>query len=305
MAINAVIETKDLTKLYGEKVGCEKICLTVDEGQIFGFLGPNGAGKSTFVKMLIGLIKPTSGSARLLGSPLGDVFIRRRIGFLPEIFRYQDWLTGRELLQYHAALALVPRDRHKARIDEMLRLVKIKGAADSKIRTYSKGMQQRIGIAAALVSDPDLLFLDEPTSALDPIGRMEVREIISSLKERGKAVFLNSHLLSEIEMVCDKVAIIKNGRIVESGTLDNLLKGKVEVEITAGNINGFFGSDFVRFGRVLMSKGDTVLVELKNEEMIPELASQIVAGGGKLYNLSRKKRTLEELFMGVVRDGDA
>jgi len=305
MAINAVIETKDLTKLYGEKVGCEKICLTVDEGQIFGFLGPNGAGKSTFVKMLIGLIKPTSGSARLLGSPLGDVFIRRRIGFLPENFRYQDWLTGRELLQYHAALALVPRDRHKARIDEMLRLVKIKGAADSKIRTYSKGMQQRIGIAAALVSDPDLLFLDEPTSALDPIGRMEVREIISSLKERGKAVFLNSHLLSEIEMVCDKVAIIKNGRIVESGTLDNLLKGKVEVEITAGNINGFFGSDFVRFGRVLMSKGDTVLVELKNEEMIPELASQIVAGGGKLYNLSRKKRTLEELFMGVVRDGDA
>jgi len=305
MAINAVIETKDLTKLYGEKVGCEKICLTVDEGQIFGFLGPNGAGKSTFVKMLIGLIKPTSGSARLLGSPLGDVFIRRRIGFLPENFRYQDWLTGRELLQYHAALALVPRDRHKARIDEMLRLVKIEGAADSKIRTYSKGMQQRIGIAAALVSDPDLLFLDEPTSALDPIGRMEVREIISSLKERGKAVFLNSHLLSEIEMVCDKVAIIKNGRIVESGTLDNLLKGKVEVEITAGNINGFFGSDFVRFGRVLMSKGDTVLVELKNEEMIPELASQIVAGGGKLYNLSRKKRTLEELFMGVVRDGDA
>ena len=305
MAINAVIETKDLTKLYGEKVGCEKICLTVDEGQIFGFLGPNGAGKSTFVKMLIGLIKPTSGSARLLGSPLGDVFIRRRIGFLPENFRYQDWLTGRELLRYHAALALVPRDRHKARIDEMLRLVKIKGAADSKIRTYSKGMQQRIGIAAALVSDPDLLFLDEPTSALDPIGRMEVREIISSLKEWGKAVFLNSHLLSEIEMVCDKVAIIKNGRIVESGTLDNLLKGKVEVEITAGNINGFFGSDFVRFGRVLMSKGDTVLVELKNEEMIPELASQIVAGGGKLYNLSRKKRTLEELFMGVVRDGDA
>jgi len=305
MAINAVIETKDLTKLYGEKVGCEKICLTVDEGQIFGFLGPNGAGKSTFVKMLIGLIKPTSGSARLLGSPLGDVFIRRRIGFLPENFRYQDWLTGRELLRYHAALALVPRDRHKARIDEMLRLVKIKGAADSKIRTYSKGMQQRIGIAAALVSDPDLLFLDEPTSALDPIGRMEVREIISSLKERGKAVFLNSHLLSEIEMVCDKVAIIKNGRIVESGTLDNLLKGKVEVEITVGNINGFFGSDFVRFGRVLMSEGDTVLVELKNEEMIPELASQIVAGGGKLYNLSRKKRTLEELFMGVVRDGDA
>ncbi len=303
MAINAVIETKDLTKLYGKKVGCEKICLTVDEGQVFGFLGPNGAGKSTFVKMLIGLIKPTSGSAKLLGTPLGDVASRRRIGFLPENFRYQDWLTGRELLRYHAALALVPKEQRRARIDEVLRLVKIEGAAGAKIRTYSKGMQQRIGIAAALVSDPDLLFLDEPTSALDPIGRMEVREIILSLKERGKAVFLNSHLLSEIEMICDKVAIIKSGRIVESGTLDDLLRGKVEVEITAGNLNGFFGDGFTRFGRVLSSEGDTVLVELKNEDMIPELATQIIAGGGKLYNLSRKKRTLEELFMGVVRDG--
>lgn len=303
MTLNSVIETKDLTKMYGPKVGCEEICLTVGEGQVFGFLGPNGAGKSTFVKMLIGLIKPTSGSARLLGAPLGDVFIRKRIGFLPENFRYQDWLTGRELLRYHAALAFVPKDQRKARINEVLRLVKIEGAADAKIRTYSKGMQQRIGIAAALVSDPDLLFLDEPTSALDPIGRMEVREIISNLKERGKAVFLNSHLLSEIEMVCDQVAIIKSGRIVESGTLDDLLKGRVEVEITAGNLNGFFGKDFARFGRVITGQGDTVLVELENEDMIPELASQIVASGGKLYNLSRKKRTLEELFMGVVKGG--
>ncbi|HCG99640.1 MAG TPA: multidrug ABC transporter ATP-binding protein, partial [Actinobacteria bacterium] len=135
-----VIETHDLTKLYGEKVGCEKICLSVGEGQIFGFLGPNGAGKSTFVKMLVGLIKPTSGTAKLLGAPLGDVAVRRRLGFLPENFRYQDWLSGRELLYYHAALAFIPRHERESRIDEVLRMVKLSVAADGKIKTYSKGM---------------------------------------------------------------------------------------------------------------------------------------------------------------------
>ena len=300
-----VIETHDLTKLYGEKVGCEKICLSVGEGQIFGFLGPNGAGKSTFVKMLVGLIKPTSGTAKLLGAPLGDVAVRRRLGFLPENFRYQDWLSGRELLYYHAALAFIPRHERESRIDEVLRMVKLSVAADGKIKTYSKGMQQRVGIAAALISDPDLLFLDEPTSALDPIGRLEVREIITSLRDRGKAVFLNSHLLSELEMICDSVAIIKGGRVVEQGTLAELLKGRVEVEVTASQLNGSMERVVDGLGRVLVSKGANVLVELDNEDMIPALAARIIEAGGKLYNLSRKKRTLEELFLGAVKGGEA
>ena len=300
-----VIETHDLTKLYGEKVGCEKICLSVGEGQIFGFLGPNGAGKSTFVKMLVGLIKPTSGTAKLLGAPLGDVAVRRRLGFLPENFRYQDWLSGRELLYYHAALAFIPRHERESRIDEVLRMVKLSVAADGKIKTYSKGMQQRVGIAAALISDPDLLFLDEPTSALDPIGRLEVREIITSLRDRGKAVFLNSHLLSELEMICDSVAIIKGGRVVEQGTLGELLKGRVEVEVTASQLNGSMERVVDGLGRVLVSKGANVLVELDNEDMIPALAARIIEAGGKLYNLSRKKRTLEELFLGAVKGGEA
>jgi ABC-2 type transport system ATP-binding protein len=300
-----VIETHDLTKLYGEKIGCEKICLSVGEGQIFGFLGPNGAGKSTFVKMLVGLIKPTSGTAKLLGATLGDVGARRRLGFLPENFRYQDWLSGRELLYYHAALAFIPRHERDNRIDEVLRMVKLTGAADGKIKTYSKGMQQRIGIAAALISDPDLLFLDEPTSALDPIGRLEVRGIITSLRDRGKTVFLNSHLLSELEMICDSVAIIKGGRVVEEGTLTELLKGRVEVEVTASQLNGSMERVVDGLGRVLVSKGANVLVELDNEDMIPALAARIIEAGGKLYNLSRKKRTLEELFLGAVKGGEA
>ncbi|MBE0448233.1 MAG: ABC transporter ATP-binding protein [Actinobacteria bacterium] len=298
-----IIETRNLTKIYGEKIGCEKICLSVDEGRIFGFLGPNGAGKSTFVKMLVGLIKPTSGTATLLGTPIGDVFTRRRVGFLPENFRYQDWLTGRELLQYHAALAHVPKEMRSQRIGEVLRLVKLEGAARSKIKTYSKGMQQRIGIAAALISDPDLLFLDEPTSALDPIGRLDVREIIAGLKERKKTVFLNSHLLSEVEMTCDEVAIIKDGRIIESGTIDDLLKGKVEVEIKATGLNGSLDKQISQIGRLISDDGTELLVELEGEDKIPILVSLIIRNGGKLYNLSRKKRTLEELFLGVIKGG--
>ncbi|HZD59767.1 MAG TPA: ABC transporter ATP-binding protein [Anaerolineae bacterium] len=298
-----VIETSNLTKNYGSKVGCEKICLSVSEGQIFGFLGPNGAGKSTFVKMLTGLITPTSGTATLLGAPIGDVFTRRRIGFLPENFRYQDWLTGRELLGYHAALAHMPSETRLQRIGDVLRLVKLERAAEFKIKTYSKGMQQRIGIAAALISDPDLLFLDEPTSALDPIGRLEVREIIADLKERGKTVFLNSHLLSEVEMVCDEVAIIKDGRIVERGALNELLRSKVEVEVTARGVNGSLDKQISGIGRIVSDNGVDLLVELEDEDKIPILVSLIIQNGGKLYNLSRKKRTLEELFLGVVKGG--
>lgn len=299
-----VIEANNLTKLYGEKIGCEKICLSVGEGQVFGFLGPNGAGKSTFVKMLTSLIAPTSGTANLLGAPIGDVYTRRRIGFLPENFRYQEWLTGRELLRSHAQLACVPRAQHVNRISEVLREVRLEQAADFKIKTYSKGMQQRIGIAAALISDPDVLFLDEPTSALDPIGRMEVREIISDLKERGKVVFLNSHLLGEVEMVCDRVAIIKNGRIVENGTLDELLKGAVEVELTVSGLDGSLGEQIAHIGEIVKSNGSHLLVELTDEEHVPELAALIIQNGGSLYSLSRKKRSLEELFMGVIKGGE-
>jgi ABC-2 type transport system ATP-binding protein len=299
-----IIETRDLTKIYGTKIGCNKICLSVDEGQIFGFLGPNGAGKSTFVKMLIGLIYPTSGEASLFGEPIGSVAARRRIGFLPENFRYQDWLTGLELLNFHAALAGIPKADRTLRIDAVLKQVKLSHAADTKIRTYSKGMQQRAGIAAALIADPDLLFLDEPTSALDPIGRMEVREIIADLKERGKAVFLNSHLLGEVEMVCDKVAIIKSGSVVESGSLDELLKSKIEVEVKASGLDGGFEEQLNGYGRMIEQNESRFLIEMNDESAIPDLAAMVIASGGKLYGLNQRKRSLEELFISTIRGGE-
>ena len=214
-----ILQTEHLTKIYQQKVGCQDICLSVPEGQIFGFLGPNGAGKSTLVKTLVGLLFPTSGTAHLLGQPLGNLEARKRIGFLPENFRYHDWLTGYELLSFHATLHQMSVVLKKQRIPEILTLVGLAGKERQKVHTYSKGMQQRLGIACALVADPDLIFLDEPTSALDPLGRREVRTIILKLKQAGKTIFLNSHLLSEVAMICDRVAIIKQGQLCLRVTL--------------------------------------------------------------------------------------
>ena len=194
-----VIETTALTKRYGPKLACHEINISVGAGEIFGFLGPNGAGKSTCIKMLTGLTVPTSGSGAVLGRPLGDVLARRKMGYLPEQFRYQAWMTGEELLQFHCQLYKLPKSEW--RVGEVLRRVGLEGQGKVKVGGYSKGMQQRIGLAAALLPRPELLFLDEPTSALDPIGRKEVRDIISSLRDEGTTVFLNSHLLSEVESV--------------------------------------------------------------------------------------------------------
>lgn len=299
-----IIETEDLTKIYGNKIGCAKICLSVEEGQIFGFLGPNGAGKSTFVKMLVGLIRPTSGLARILGKPLGDLKAKRRIGFLPENFCYQDFLTGEELLDFHGALCRMTVDERWRRIPEVLELTKLEGSGARRIKTYSKGMQQRLGIACALLADPDLLFLDEPTSALDPIGRREVREILQGLKEQGKAVFLNSHLLSEVEMICDEVAVINKGRIIATGALVDLLAQGIEVEIHFGGLSdeGILGIE--RFGRIIHTGDSYVRIAVDDNEVVPKLAEAIVKGGGKLYELTVLHNSLEDLFIELVKGDD-
>lgn len=186
--------------------------LTVQPGEVFGFLGPNGAGKTTTVKILLGLVAPTSGSSHLLGRPSGNAEARRRVGYLPENFRFHDWLTGYQLLDFHARLAGVEAAERRARIPRVLDMVGLGGRGNDRIRGYSKGMTQRIGLAQAIIHEPDLVLLDEPTSALDPVGRREVRDLIRSLRARGMTVFLNSHLLSEVEMVCDRVAIVEIGR---------------------------------------------------------------------------------------------
>lgn len=298
-----IIETSDLTKMYGKKVGCSEICLSVGEGQIFGFLGPNGAGKSTLVKILVGLLFPTSGTAKILGRPLGDLEARRKTGFLPENFRYQDWLTGEELLSFHASLYGLSAQDKKSRIPAVLEQVGLSGKERQRVGTYSKGMQQRIGLACALLPDPELVFLDEPTSALDPLGRREVRQIILDLRRRGKTVFLNSHLLSEVEMICDQVAIIHKGRIISTGVLEEMLSGAVEVEVQVEAQTPQMLSEFSELSRKMTVDGSRIRLSLNDRKDVGSLAGIVVRNGGRLFSLKAVQGSLEDLFIDLIQGG--
>lgn len=296
-----VIETDKLTKIYGKKVGCSCVTVNVPEGDVFGLLGPNGAGKSTFIKMMTGLIFPTSGKAAVLGKPLGDVSVRKKIGYLPEIFKYQEWMTGVDLLSFHASLYKMDKKEAKKRIEDVLELVNLKGHEKYRVGTYSKGMQQRLGFASALLTSPDLLFLDEPTSALDPIGRKEVRDIIMMLKNQGKTVLLNSHLLSEVEMVCDSLAIINKGSLVKQGKLDDILESKLILHIEADDINDEILSKLKGIDPLLLHENNKLTLNIKKREDINEAGSIIIQNGGKLYRLEAKKENLENMFIKMIK----
>lgn len=298
-----ILEADSLTKMYGKKIGCSEICLSLGEGQIFGLLGPNGAGKSTLVKTLVGLLFPTSGTAQILGRPLGDLGARRKIGFLPENFRYQDWLTGEELLSFHASLYGMSGAGRKQRIPAVLEQVGLEGKEKQKVGSYSKGMQQRVGLACALLPDPDLIFLDEPTSALDPLGRREVREIMVELRKKGKTVFLNSHLLSEIEMICDRVAIINKGRIVAEGTLEKLLSKTVEVEMQVEGLTPQMLAEISALCRSVTTNDRLIKLSLGDREEIPALAEAVVRNGGRLFSLESRHSSLEDLFIDLIQGG--
>lgn len=299
-----ILETNYLTKMYGSKTGCSDICLALDKGQIFGFLGPNGAGKSTLVKMLVGLLFPTSGTASILGRPLGDLEARRKMGFLPENFRYQEWLTGEELLSFHASLYKLAGEEKRRRIPYVLEQVGLAGKGNQKIGSYSKGMQQRLGLACALLPDPDLVFLDEPTSALDPLGRREVREIMLELRSRGKTVFLNSHLLSEVEMVCDRVAIINQGRILATGSMEELLVDTVDVEMQVEGLTPSLVNELESLSRSCCVNGALVSLTLGSREEIPSIAAAVVRSGAQLFSLQAKHNSLEDLFVSLIRGGE-
>ncbi|WP_151737449.1 ABC transporter ATP-binding protein ['Paenibacillus yunnanensis' Narsing Rao et al. 2020] len=225
-----MIETAELTKTYNGRGGCRGITLQVQEGSIFGLLGPNGAGKSTFVKMLAGLHRPDSGRATVLGQPLGRPEARRKLGYLPELFRFQDWLTPAEVLRFHGQLGgLRPQETRspafRARVRDTLDLVGLSEAADRRVGGFSKGMQQRLGLAAALLLEPELVILDEPASALDPVGRYEIRSLLKQLRKRGVTVFLNTHLLEDVEELCDAAAFLYGGELLAAGPLHELLGG--------------------------------------------------------------------------------
>lgn len=227
------IETIHLTKRYRGKGGFHNVNLRVEGGQVFGCLGPNGAGKSSLVKTLVGLLRPDAGEGRVLGEPLGSLAARRHIGYLPELFRYHHWLTGEQLLRLHGQLYGMPRTAISRRIPEVLEQIGMTGHEGKRVGSYSKGMQQRIGLGCALIHDPQLLFLDEPTSALDPVGRKEIRNLLLQLKRDGKTILLNSHLLTEVESVCDSLMVLNRGEVVVQGSWEELrlgdLKGVIQV----------------------------------------------------------------------------
>jgi ABC-2 type transport system ATP-binding protein len=307
---STVLVTDHLTKDYGNGRGCRQITLTVGEGEAFGFLGPNGAGKSTFVKMLVGLIHPTSGSGTLFGEPIGSLAARQEIGYLPELYRYQEWLTGEEVLMLHAKLCKMDRFHARKRIVLLLEEVGLGKRGKDRVKRYSKGMQQRLGLACALLNDPKLLFLDEPASALDPVGRFEVRVLLKRLKEQGKTIFLNSHLLEDVELLCDRVALLNNGQILSEGSVSEVLQEKARWHVRVGGFTPLVllwlqeqtGLSINKVSLPIPLESDSIWLEaeLEEDEQIGWLNHLIVEQGMTLYEAKKAKTPLDEWFIQAV-----
>jgi ABC-2 type transport system ATP-binding protein len=302
------IETHGLRKRFGTKLAVADLSLSVRRGEVFGFLGPNGAGKTTSLKMLLGLVPATAGRATMLGKPIGDRAARARVGFLPEHFRFQDWLTGRELLRFHGRLFGIPAATLARRSDALLERVNMVEAADRKVREYSKGMLQRIGIAQALVNEPELVFLDEPTSGLDPLGRRLVRDIIRELRDRGTTVFLNSHLLGEVEVTCDRVVFIKAGRTLHEMALGGT-EAVTELELRVSPLDAETLAGLERFGQrvpeTVATANGVLRMKVPGDEALPEIARWLVGRGAALYEMRTAKKSLEAWFLEAMGDDQA
>jgi ABC-2 type transport system ATP-binding protein len=292
------IEVTDLRKRYGAIEALAGLTMTVGRGEVFGFLGPNGAGKTTTVKLLLGLARPSGGGGKVLDAPIGDLATRRKIGYLPELFRYQPWLKAREVLSLHGELMGLPGDRRRQEADAALELVGLADRADDVVGKFSKGMQQRLGLGVALMGEPALVILDEPTSALDPLGRVDVRAIVRAAATRGAAVFLNSHLLSEVEQVCDRVAIIDHGRVVASGPLDDVL-GQSETKI---RVSGLKPSDLpaIEFFGPPTLDGEMLSIRPMGGERVHELVAMLVKMGAHVHEVHSGRGSLEQRFLELI-----
>ncbi|MBI3910208.1 MAG: ABC transporter ATP-binding protein [Armatimonadetes bacterium] len=301
------IETRQLTKIYRSPWGrrrlraVDQLDLRVQQGTVFGFLGPNGAGKTTTIMMLLGNTRPTSGSARLLGLPNGSLEARRRLGFLPEKFQFHEFLTAEEFLELHGRLAGLSPALRRQRADAALAMVGLEDRRKQRLRQFSKGMQQRIGLAQALLADPELVILDEPTSALDPLGRRQVRDIILRLKQLGRTVFLNSHLLSEIELTCDEVAIINQGRLVRQGSIEDLTAPTARVTVQLDRLSPALLEVMGRFGAVQQRNHTEVEVQMWPGAETPDLVAALYQVGARLQAVIPHRESLEDYFVRVVR----
>ncbi len=292
------IVTRDLAKRYGAIQALAGLTMTIPRGAVFGFLGPNGAGKTTAVKLLLGLAQPSGGSGEILGQPIGERSSRKRVGYLPELFRYQGWLTAREVLALHCELAGIDRAAWQREIEDALAVVGLLDRGSTRVGGFSKGMQQRLGLGVALLGSPEVVLLDEPTSALDPVGRHDVREIIRTLRDRGVTVFLNSHLLSEVEQVCDRVIIVDHGKIIADGTLAELLRtDTVRLHVT-GLLRDAVGH-LARFGRI-GEEDEWLVVRGIDAANVPDLVAEIVRLGGRVYAVEPKHESLEDRFLRLL-----
>ena len=307
------IETNGLTKEY--RIGFWRktvrvvsgLNLTVRRGEVFGYLGPNGAGKTTTLKLLTGLVRPTSGEARVLGQPLGDVRTKQQVGFLPEQPYFYEYLTGRELLNFYGQLVGLTQPDRKERIEKLARQLQIDSRLDLPLRKYSKGMLQRLGLAQALINDPELVLLDEPMSGLDPVGRREVRDLLLGLKEKGKTVFFSSHVIPDVEMLCDRVGILVGGRLVAEGPLEEMLEAKVSsIEVTVSHVPPEVAQelDHLLLTRPV-SRGERLLLTVKDEGALAELFGRLGEAKGTVHSVIPQRESLEEYFLRHVQPPEA
>ncbi|HEX9814374.1 MAG TPA: ABC transporter ATP-binding protein [Myxococcota bacterium] len=307
-----IVRVDDLVKDVRPGFGLRKkrildgISFRVREREIFGFIGPNGAGKTTTLKVLMGLIRATSGAASILGHDVSEITFRRQIGFLPEQPYFYDYLTGREILRFYAKLSGVSEEHRERRVAELLELVGLSASGKLRLRSYSKGMLQRIGVAQALVHDPQVVFLDEPMSGLDPVGRKEVRDIILRLRAEGKTVFMSTHILSDVEMVCDRVAIIVNGRIRYEGAIDEFLDaGEPEADLVFANLSADAATRLEdRFGAQMRGHGDRIELRIAEKDSSAALRLALDAGA-EVISATPHRVSLESIFLSKVNEADA
>ncbi|MBM3267993.1 MAG: ABC transporter ATP-binding protein [Candidatus Sericytochromatia bacterium] len=307
----AAITTESLGKTFRTPFGrtqqaVSALDLDVPEGTIFGLLGPNGAGKTTTILMLLGILHPSGGRYSLFGHPMGAVAARARVGYLPEKFQLPGFLAAKEFLRFQGRLHGLGGKLLEQRCDELLGRVGLADQAGSPISAFSKGMQQRLGLAQALLNDPDLVILDEPTSALDPVGRMDVRALIEDLKRRGKSVLLNSHILSDVERVCDRVAILRKGRLEKQGPIAALAEGGVALHMRVGNWTAELAARLGALGRDLEVTVAAGIAEgqlaIGSEDRVPVIADAIQEAGGRIFALTPGRESLEDVFVRVMRE---
>ncbi len=301
----SAIEIENLTHDYRDGFwrkrsvcALDDLSLAVESGEVFGFLGPNGAGKTTAFKILMGMVRPAAGAARILGKPLDDLTMRARIGYLPEQPYFYDYLTARELLIYFGAFFDLSHEERRLRADRLLDQVGLAGDAGKQLRRFSKGMLQRVGLAQALINDPDVLFLDEPMSGLDPLGRREVRDLIGALRARGKTIFFSSHILTDVEAMCDRVAILNRGRLVETGKLSDILKSRSnEIEAVVSGVDEPAMERLREFAPDVSPTPEGARVRLRSDRDAGRVLEIAHAAGGRLISISPVRETLEDLFV--------